>query len=269
MPQLDKVTFLSQFFWLCIVFFGLYLILVKHYLPALARIVLVRQSVMNSTEANNEEGQSNGTPSTSGLYDESISTSLSTFQSRTEMLSGLMKTQLQVAIPNLSPQFHADVSMLQEEVLVSQHVLSSVVPPINRENEGSSNSNDSVNQFLNSASIKSRKLGKAPVVFNNSKSKPAETIDFRARADEYAKFQSGGATIESKIETPKVETKAPKVETKAPKSDEKPKTTGKSKGKKKDFGVSKLTGKKRGENYKGVDGYTFRDDLGSDEKPPF
>jgi len=42
MPQLDKVTFLSQFFWLCIAFSGLYLILVKTFLPYLSRILKVR-----------------------------------------------------------------------------------------------------------------------------------------------------------------------------------------------------------------------------------
>jgi hypothetical protein len=46
MPQLDKVTFLSQFFWLCIVFVSLYLILVKNFLPKLARIVKVRQALV-------------------------------------------------------------------------------------------------------------------------------------------------------------------------------------------------------------------------------
>jgi len=47
MPQLDKVTFLSQFMWLCIFFFGFYLTLVKHFLPKISRLLKVRHRKMN------------------------------------------------------------------------------------------------------------------------------------------------------------------------------------------------------------------------------
>jgi len=48
MPQLDKVTFLSQFFWLCIVFSSLYLLLVKIFLPSIARLLKGRKFVIES-----------------------------------------------------------------------------------------------------------------------------------------------------------------------------------------------------------------------------
>lgn len=48
MPQLDKMTFLSQFFWLCIAYLGFYLILVKHFLPRVNRILKIRSLKMNS-----------------------------------------------------------------------------------------------------------------------------------------------------------------------------------------------------------------------------
>ena len=48
MPQLDKLTFLSQFFWLCIAYLGFYLILVKHFLPRIHRILKIRSLKMNS-----------------------------------------------------------------------------------------------------------------------------------------------------------------------------------------------------------------------------
>jgi hypothetical protein len=54
MPQLDKVTFLSQFFWLCIIFSALYLSLVKFYLPSLARIVTVRQHMISSASSDGD-----------------------------------------------------------------------------------------------------------------------------------------------------------------------------------------------------------------------
>jgi F0F1-type ATP synthase membrane subunit b/b' len=43
MPQLDKVTFLSQFFWLCAFFLGLYLIVLKNFLPKMSRVLKYRK----------------------------------------------------------------------------------------------------------------------------------------------------------------------------------------------------------------------------------
>jgi len=50
MPQLDKVTFLTQFFWLCIFYFGFYLLLVKHFLPRMARLLKLRQAKMSLSQ---------------------------------------------------------------------------------------------------------------------------------------------------------------------------------------------------------------------------
>ena len=43
MPQLDKVTFLSQFFWLSISFLAFYIILLKQFLPKMSRILKFRR----------------------------------------------------------------------------------------------------------------------------------------------------------------------------------------------------------------------------------
>jgi F-type H+-transporting ATPase subunit b len=43
MPQLDTVTFLSQIFWLVIIFGFFYLIVLTHILPAISRILKVRK----------------------------------------------------------------------------------------------------------------------------------------------------------------------------------------------------------------------------------
>jgi hypothetical protein len=50
MPQLDKVTFLSQFFWLCIFYLGLYYILLKYFLPKISRILALRRKKMNLSQ---------------------------------------------------------------------------------------------------------------------------------------------------------------------------------------------------------------------------
>jgi F-type H+-transporting ATPase subunit b len=47
MPQLDKVTFLSQFFWLCVFYLGFYYILLKHFLPRISRILALRKRKLN------------------------------------------------------------------------------------------------------------------------------------------------------------------------------------------------------------------------------
>ena len=47
MPQLDQVTFISQFFWLCLFFFGFYFVVCKHFLPEMGRILKFRKKKMN------------------------------------------------------------------------------------------------------------------------------------------------------------------------------------------------------------------------------
>lgn len=49
MPQLDKVTFLSQFFWLCVLFLGFYIISMKHFLPQMSRILKYRKKRLNQS----------------------------------------------------------------------------------------------------------------------------------------------------------------------------------------------------------------------------
>jgi F0F1-type ATP synthase membrane subunit b/b' len=46
MPQLDKVTFLSQFFWLAFFYIGFYFIVLKHFLPKMTRIMKLRKRKM-------------------------------------------------------------------------------------------------------------------------------------------------------------------------------------------------------------------------------
>ena len=43
MPQLDKVTFLSQFFWLTFFFIGFYFLILKYFLPKMSRILKFRK----------------------------------------------------------------------------------------------------------------------------------------------------------------------------------------------------------------------------------
>nr|YP_009733023.1 ATP synthase protein [Jaagichlorella roystonensis]QHU78319.1 ATP synthase protein [Jaagichlorella roystonensis] len=51
MPQLDKVTFLSQFFWLLVFFFGFYIFQLKYFLPEMSRILKFRKKTLNRSSA--------------------------------------------------------------------------------------------------------------------------------------------------------------------------------------------------------------------------
>jgi len=48
MPQLDTLTFFSQFFWFSIFFLGFYILLVKYYLPKMSRLFKVRSFKVSS-----------------------------------------------------------------------------------------------------------------------------------------------------------------------------------------------------------------------------
>lgn len=50
MPQLDKVSFLSQFFWLCVFFFGFYIASLKYFIPEMSRILKYRKKRLNVSQ---------------------------------------------------------------------------------------------------------------------------------------------------------------------------------------------------------------------------
>ncbi len=49
MPQLDKVSFLSQFFWLCVFFFTFYIASLKFFIPEMSRILKYRKLRLNES----------------------------------------------------------------------------------------------------------------------------------------------------------------------------------------------------------------------------
>ncbi len=52
MPQLDKVTFLSQFFWLCFFYIGFYFLILKFFLPKMSLILKLRKKKLASSQDN-------------------------------------------------------------------------------------------------------------------------------------------------------------------------------------------------------------------------
>ena len=52
MPQLDKVTFLSQFFWLCFFYIGFYFLVLKFFLPKMSLILKLRKNKLSGSQDN-------------------------------------------------------------------------------------------------------------------------------------------------------------------------------------------------------------------------
>ena len=59
MPQLDKVHFFSQYFWLCVFYFGFYFLVAKHFLPRMARILQFRKNKLSYTPQDSQDKELN------------------------------------------------------------------------------------------------------------------------------------------------------------------------------------------------------------------
>lgn len=57
MPQLDKVTFFSQYFWLCVFFFGFYIFQLKFFLPEMSRILKFRKKRFSESSTITLQGE--------------------------------------------------------------------------------------------------------------------------------------------------------------------------------------------------------------------
>lgn len=80
MPQLDKITFLSQFFWLSFFYLGFYFLIYKYFLPKMSRTLKFRRRRMNTSQQGvtsmGEESDKVG-----GSYQALLSTGLTTCKS--------------------------------------------------------------------------------------------------------------------------------------------------------------------------------------------
>ena len=134
MPQLDKVTFLSQFFWFCVVFFSMYLILVKLFLPSLARIVKVRQALASTGSAESTETSeatlASAPTEKSDIYSNSLQASVEAFQAHSNFLSRWSSTRLKTVVKDISPKFEDALIAIRSETLLAENLLDEVVPPV-------------------------------------------------------------------------------------------------------------------------------------------
>lgn len=141
MPQLDTVTFFSQFFWLSFFFLGFYGILVKYYLPKMSRILKIRTRKMTLASSGSSTDKSvdfvNENTSLRQHIDTSLSLSLrnsydflnkkikNTSQWTQETIDSTNKNQLQ----KLNLKYLTTIGEIQvSDVLLFQH-LKSVISP--------------------------------------------------------------------------------------------------------------------------------------------
>jgi len=70
MPQLDLVTFLPQYVWLLITFFGFYFFIVKYFLPRMVRVYILRTKIMKSEETQKKPTSTKNSPNILAEADE-------------------------------------------------------------------------------------------------------------------------------------------------------------------------------------------------------
>lgn len=138
MPQLDKVTFLSQFFWFCVVFFSMYITLVKYYLPALARIVKLRQTLGNTSSTDSEDTSNQETNKNSQIVhvmEKSIEASIAGFQAHQGFLHRWGTNHDKEIASSISPNFKEGIASLRQGNSLLDFSLLRVVPPVGRQNQ--------------------------------------------------------------------------------------------------------------------------------------
>jgi len=126
MPQLDKVTFLSQFFWLCFFYIGFYYILVKVYLPKLSRILALRKKKLTGSTQDIHEvhlEQRHVRTHSDGLVSKAFSTSKNTLEnSFSHTLNWVHQTVQSVNKTHYQPMNTSYMEFLGETSL-SQNIL--------------------------------------------------------------------------------------------------------------------------------------------------
>jgi F0F1-type ATP synthase membrane subunit b/b' len=75
MPQFDTVTFLSQLFWLTIIFTTFYMVVIKNFLPGLTRIMKIRRKKLEYG-AKQGSGFMQETSDTNANYDQLLGNKL-------------------------------------------------------------------------------------------------------------------------------------------------------------------------------------------------
>ena len=136
MPQLDTVTFFSQFFWLSFFFLGFYGILVKYYLPKMSRILKVRTRKVSASQGNFVDLQEeNGfvRQNVDSLVMNGMKHSFDFFQEKTKNTSEWTQNVLELTNKNqfqtINKKYLSTVSDFQASDILLFHHLKFVLAP--------------------------------------------------------------------------------------------------------------------------------------------
>ena len=136
MPQLDTLTFFSQFFWLSFFFLGFYGILVKYYLPKMSRILKVRNLKISTPQSNFDNFQAENTQvsqTRDTILTTSFRDSIDLFQEKTKNTSNWLETTVantnKVQLKNMNTKYLHIVGDFQaQDVFLFYHLRSVLAP---------------------------------------------------------------------------------------------------------------------------------------------
>ena len=144
MPQLDKVSYFSQFFWLCFFYLGFYLVLVKYFLPKISTALKVRQKKVSVSDQKGEsiysaevENVRTGTQDLLlGAMKHSRQSLQDTFQTTSEWLTSVTKTTNKDQLQGMNNTYANGMKDLHLSLLNAMNDLQSILPPTSHGNSG-------------------------------------------------------------------------------------------------------------------------------------
>lgn len=137
MPQLDTLTFFSQFFWLCVFFFGFYISLVKYFLPRMSKILKVRSLRMNVSSAGSHSEIQKENQSIKNTRDDFLSQAFKdsrqffqqTLSNTNEWVSKVLAEQNKVKFQQMNATFLKSIAELSVSQSFAQNNLKTVISP--------------------------------------------------------------------------------------------------------------------------------------------
>lgn len=137
MPQLDKVSYFSQFFWLCFFYLGFYIVLVKFFLPKIRRILKVREKkaayASGTTDSIYEKESVDVHLQTQKYLLEGMQNSReslqSSFDSTSTWVSQVTKATNTQHLQDVNVQYGQQMKQMTHSLVTTLHDLKTILPP--------------------------------------------------------------------------------------------------------------------------------------------
>jgi hypothetical protein len=137
MPQLDKVSYFTQFFWLCFFYLGFYILLVKFFLPKIRRILKVREKkaayATGTNESIYEKESADVHLQTQKYLLEGMKSSReslqSSFESTSLWVSEVTKATNTKHFQNVNTEYGHQMKQMTHSLVTTLHDLKTILPP--------------------------------------------------------------------------------------------------------------------------------------------